>query len=133
MDKNVVTWGCNAIYRDGPNCVHNLVAMDYAMQQEIYDSVDDNTIINAGCSFGKTFTALSLVEKLGQKTLIIVHTLKLMEQWVIEIDKVLGSLYASYEIVNGLENFSMTKNKKRLLFNGFNQLRKNDFLWKHMK
>ena len=38
MDKNVVTWGCNAIYRDGLNCVHNLVAMDYAMQQEIYDS-----------------------------------------------------------------------------------------------
>ena len=37
MDKNVVTWGCNAIYRDGPNCVHNLVAMDYAMQQEIYE------------------------------------------------------------------------------------------------
>jgi hypothetical protein len=32
----VITWGCNAIYRDG--YVHNLVAVDYAMQQEIYDS-----------------------------------------------------------------------------------------------
>ena len=30
--------GCNAIYRDGPNVVHNLVAVDYGMQQEIYDS-----------------------------------------------------------------------------------------------
>ena len=38
MDDEVVTWGCNAIYRDGPHCVDNLVAMDYAMQQEIYDS-----------------------------------------------------------------------------------------------
>ena len=38
MDEEVITWGCNAIYRDGPHCVHNLVAMDYAMQQEIYDS-----------------------------------------------------------------------------------------------
>ena len=35
---DVVTWGCNAIYRDGPHYVDNLVAMDYAMQQEIYDS-----------------------------------------------------------------------------------------------
>jgi len=38
LDDEVVTWGCNAIYRDGPHCVHNLVAMDYAMQQEIYAS-----------------------------------------------------------------------------------------------
>ena len=35
-DENIITWGCNAIYRDG--AVHNLVAVDYAMQQEIYDS-----------------------------------------------------------------------------------------------
>ena len=34
--EDVVTWGCNAIYRDG--AVHNLVAVDYGMQQEIYDS-----------------------------------------------------------------------------------------------
>jgi hypothetical protein len=36
FDEEVVTWGCNAIYRDG--AVHNLVAIDYGMQQEIYDS-----------------------------------------------------------------------------------------------
>jgi len=35
---DVVTWGCNAIYRDGKDCVDNLVSMDYGMQQEIYDS-----------------------------------------------------------------------------------------------
>ena len=38
MDSNVITYGCNAIYREGAHCVHNLVAVDYAMQQEIYDS-----------------------------------------------------------------------------------------------
>ena len=32
----VITWGCNASYRDG--YVDNLVSVDYAMQQEIYDS-----------------------------------------------------------------------------------------------
>ena len=36
MSNDVMTWGCNAIYRDG--AVHNLVAVDYGMQQEIYDS-----------------------------------------------------------------------------------------------
>ena len=36
----VVTWGCNAIYRDGT--VDYLVAVDYGMQQEIYDSEYDS-------------------------------------------------------------------------------------------
>ena len=35
-DNEFVTWGCNAIYRDGE--VDNLVAVDYAMQQEIVES-----------------------------------------------------------------------------------------------
>ena len=35
-DNSVITWGCNALYRDG--YVHNLVSVDYGMQQEIYDS-----------------------------------------------------------------------------------------------
>ena len=40
---DAVTWGCNAIYRDV--MVDNLVAVDYGMQQEIYDSgwVQENT------------------------------------------------------------------------------------------
>ena len=50
MDDEIITWGCNAIYRDGPHCVDNLVAMDYAMQQEIYDSGwcdEDTDYLNA--------------------------------------------------------------------------------------
>ena len=34
--EGVTTWGCNAIYRDCK--VDNLVAVDYNMQQEIYES-----------------------------------------------------------------------------------------------
>ena len=34
--RDVITWGCNAIYRDG--IVDNLVSVDYAMQQEIVKS-----------------------------------------------------------------------------------------------
>ena len=36
LDRKVITWGCNAIYRDGT--VNNLVSVDYGMQQEIYDA-----------------------------------------------------------------------------------------------
>ena len=35
-EVNAVTWGCNAIYRDV--MVDNLVAVDYGMQQEIYET-----------------------------------------------------------------------------------------------
>jgi len=35
-EVDAVTWGCNAIYRDV--MVDNLVAVDYGMQQEIYES-----------------------------------------------------------------------------------------------
>ena len=58
-------------------------------QKEVYDTVEDSCIINAGCGEGKTITALSLVEKLGQKTIVIVHTKKLMDQWVEEIKNIL--------------------------------------------
>ena len=36
LDPDVVTYGCNALYRDGG--ADHLIAVDYAMQQEIYDS-----------------------------------------------------------------------------------------------
>ena len=35
-ETKIVTWGCNAIYRDGR--IDNLVAIDYGIQQEIYQS-----------------------------------------------------------------------------------------------
>ena len=36
-------------------------------QQSVYDELDDNCIINAWVSWGKTFTGLAIAGKLGQK------------------------------------------------------------------
>lgn len=59
-------------------------------QQSIYDEVDDNCIINAKVGYGKTFTALSIASKLKQKTLVVVHTVALRNQWEKEVVKTLG-------------------------------------------
>ena len=59
-------------------------------QEEVYYKVDDSCIINAWVSWGKTFTALAIAKKLGQKTLVVVHTLALLKQWETEVEKVFG-------------------------------------------
>ena len=59
-------------------------------QQEVYDQLNDNAVINAFVSWGKTFTALAIAKKLEQKTLIITHTVALRTQWEREIKKVFG-------------------------------------------
>ena len=57
-------------------------------QQQVFDEVNDNSIINAWVSWGKTFTGLAIAGKLGQKTLIVTHTLPLRKQWEDEVKKV---------------------------------------------
>ena len=59
-------------------------------QQLIYDQLDDNWIINAKPGYGKTFTALAIASKLKRKTIVVVHTVKLREQWENEIRSVYG-------------------------------------------
>lgn len=59
-------------------------------QKDVYDQLDDNAVINAFVSWGKTFTALAIAGKLGQKTLIVTHTVALRTQWEQEIKKVYG-------------------------------------------
>ena len=59
-------------------------------QQEIYDDVEDNCIINAKVGYGKTFTALAIASKLQQKTLVVVHTVALRNQWEKEVVHTLG-------------------------------------------
>jgi len=56
-------------------------------QEEIVSQVDDSCLINAKPGWGKTFVALSVASKLQQKTLIIVHTVALRDQWVEECKK----------------------------------------------
>jgi len=59
-------------------------------QQAVYDEVQDNSIINAWVSWGKTFTGLAIAGKLGQKTLVVTHTTNLRNQWEKEVKKCFG-------------------------------------------
>lgn len=59
-------------------------------QQNIWDEVEDNCIINAKVSWGKTFTALAIAGKLGQKALIVTHTVPLRNQWAKQVEKAYG-------------------------------------------
>ena len=59
-------------------------------QQVVYDPIDDTCFINALVGWGKTFTALHLAHKFGQKTLVITHTAALRDQWCEEIEVLFG-------------------------------------------
>jgi len=59
-------------------------------QKSIYDQVTGNCIINAPVSWGKTFTAIWIATKLKQKTLVITHTTALRDQWIKEVEHLLG-------------------------------------------
>lgn len=54
-------------------------------QLDVYNEVEGTCFINALVGWGKTFTALHLAKKLGQKTLVVTHTTMLRDQWVKEI------------------------------------------------
>jgi superfamily II DNA or RNA helicase len=59
-------------------------------QTIIYDEVNDSCFINALPGWGKTFTALHIAHKLGQKTLVVTHTSALRDQWIGEVEKLYG-------------------------------------------
>lgn len=54
-------------------------------QKVVFDEFNDSGFLNALVGWGKTFTALHIAAKLGQKTLIITHTTILRDQWIKEI------------------------------------------------
>lgn len=59
-------------------------------QQYVYDNITGSAIINAPVSWGKTFTAIAIATKLGQKTLVLTHTTMLRDQWIMDIKQTLG-------------------------------------------
>lgn len=59
-------------------------------QRVVYNEVDDTVFINALVGWGKTFTALHLAHKFGQKTLVITHTAALRDQWAEEVEVLFG-------------------------------------------
>lgn len=61
-----------------------------AAQVPVFNEVADSCFINAKVGWGKTFTALNIARKLGQKTLIITHTAMLRDQWRDEVRNLFG-------------------------------------------
>jgi superfamily II DNA or RNA helicase len=59
-------------------------------QLAVYDQVEDTCFINALVGWGKTFTALHIARKFGQKTLVVTHTTSLRDQWRDEIEALFG-------------------------------------------
>ena len=59
-------------------------------QQVVFNKVEDTCFINALVGWGKTFTALHIARKLGQKTLVVTHTTALRDQWVEEVETLFG-------------------------------------------
>lgn len=59
-------------------------------QQPVWDEFDDTGFLNAKVGWGKTFTALHLAMKFGQKTLIVCHNTLLRDQWIQDVRDMFG-------------------------------------------
>lgn len=77
---------------DLPVNIPDLILSMRPDQQSVLDQIDGFTdvIVGADVGFGKTATACGLIAKEKQKTLIVVPTTALREQWKTEITKFLG-------------------------------------------
>ena len=60
-------------------------------QAEFMEFCNDSCILNAKPGWGKTVAAIFAAQKLGQKTLIITHTVALRNQWEKEVVKLTGT------------------------------------------
>lgn len=59
-------------------------------QKDFIKFCDDSCILNAKPGWGKTFAAIFAAVNLGQKTLIVTHTVAIRNQWEREIVKLTG-------------------------------------------
>ena len=59
-------------------------------QQPVWDIFDDTGFLNAKVGWGKTYTALHLAMKFGQKTLIVCHNTLLRDQWIQDVRNMFG-------------------------------------------
>ncbi len=62
----------------------------YAPQQIVLDNWEDSGMLNALVGWGKTYTALWIAFKLGQKTLIVTHNTMLRDQWANDVKVLFG-------------------------------------------
>ncbi len=59
-------------------------------QQPIWDVFDDSGFLNAKVGWGKTYTALHIAAKFGQKTLVVCHNTMLRDQWMKDVRTLFG-------------------------------------------
>ncbi len=59
-------------------------------QQPVLDEWEDSGILNAKVGWGKSYTALWIAFKLGQKTLVVAHNTMLRDQWMKDIRLLFG-------------------------------------------
>lgn len=57
---------------------------------KLKSSPHNGGIFQAVCGFGKTVVALWLLTKLGRKALVVVHTSRLLDQWIERVEEYLG-------------------------------------------
>lgn len=62
-------------------------------QIKVIEEANDSCIINAKVGWGKSISALHLVKKLGQKTLIVCHNTMLRDQWIESIEALYPSIF----------------------------------------
>jgi superfamily II DNA or RNA helicase len=78
---------------------------------DLYDAMisRNNVLASAVTGSGKTVCALSLIPKLKQKTIILVHTDVLKDQWIAEIESKLGIPKEDIGIIQASKNTSEGK------------------------
>lgn len=76
------------VFHELPFPLPKYAPRDY--QQPVVDAFNDTGMLNALVGWGKTFTALHIARKLGQKTLIVTHNTFLRDQWIQEVEALYG-------------------------------------------
>lgn len=59
-------------------------------QVPVLENWEDSGILNAPVGWGKSYTALWIAFKFGQKTLIVAHNTMLRDQWASDVQKLFG-------------------------------------------
>jgi len=112
---------------------HPAVVADVTLrpaQQEIVERITTNCIVHSPTSFGKTFTALHAIREIGLKTLVIVHTKALRDQWVKEYNFLFGTgcgivgsgKDTSDKYPVSIGNIQTIRNKENIWLNQFGML-----------
>ncbi len=80
----------------------SIVLRDYQIKPSNQLYYFQNGLIQGPCGCGKTIILLKTIEKIGQRTLIIVHEQKLQQQWFDEIHQLFGIPKNEIGLIGGI-------------------------------